>query len=91
MVNDWGAWGSLRVGEPRRALSFFVLVLCWSRRMYLEFTFSQSQEQWLACHQHAFEFFGGLVPAELMVDYVPRHIIDLLWPTALCGRSPPNH
>ena len=65
---DWGVWGSLRVGETRRALSFFVLVLCWCRRMYLEFTFSQSQEQWLACHQHAFEYFGGLAPAELMVD-----------------------
>ena len=65
---DWGAWGTLRVGETRRALSFFVMVLCWSRRMYLEFTFSQGQEQWLACHQHAFEFFGGLAPAEIMVD-----------------------
>lgn len=65
---DWGSWGSLRVGETRRALSFFVMVLCWCRRMYLEFTFSQTEEQWLACHQHAFEFFGGLVPAEIMVD-----------------------
>lgn len=65
---DWGSWGSLRVGETRRALSFFVMVLCWGRRMYLEFTFSQTAEQWLACHRQAFEFFGGLVPAEIMGD-----------------------
>ena len=35
---DWGSWGSLRVGETRRALSFFVMVLCWCRRMYLLWT-----------------------------------------------------
>ncbi len=64
---DWGSWGTLRVGSTRRALSFFVMVLCWSRRMYLEFTYGQSLEHWLACHVHAFEYFGGSV-AELMCD-----------------------
>lgn len=65
---DWGSAGSIRVGSTRRALSFFVMVLCHSRRAYLEFTLGQTQEQWLLCHQHAFEYFGGLVPAEVMVD-----------------------
>ncbi|MCX6943542.1 MAG: IS21 family transposase [Opitutales bacterium] len=65
---DWGSAGSIRVGNTRRALSFFVMVLCHSRRAYLEFTLGQSQEQWLLCHQHAFEYFGGLLPAEVMVD-----------------------
>ena len=64
---DWGSWGSIRVGNTRRRLSFFVLVLCHSRQLYLEFTLGQSQEQWLACHEHAFAYLGG-VPAELMVD-----------------------
>jgi transposase len=65
---DWGSAGTIRVGTTRRALSFFVMVLCYSRRSYLEFTLSQSQEQWLACHEHAFEYFGGLLPSEVMVD-----------------------
>jgi transposase len=65
---DWGSAGTIRVGNTRRALSFFVMVLCYSRRAYVEFTLGQSQEQWLLCHQHAFEYFGGLVPSELMVD-----------------------
>lgn len=65
---DWGSAGSIRVGNTRRQLSFFVLVLCYSRRMFLQFTLGQSQEQWLACHQQAFEYFGGLLPAEIMVD-----------------------
>lgn len=64
---DWGSWGNIRVGNTTRRLSFFVLVLCHSRQLYVEFTLGQSQEQWLACHAHAFEYLGG-VPAEIMVD-----------------------
>lgn len=65
---DWGSAGTIRVGNTQRRLSFFVMVLCHSRLMYVEFTLGQSQEQWHACHQHAFEAFGGLVPTEIMVD-----------------------
>lgn len=64
---DWGSWGGIRAGNARRRLSFFALVLCHSRQLYVEFTLGQSQEQWLACHEHAFEYLGG-VPAEIMVD-----------------------
>lgn len=64
---DWGSADWLRVGATRRRLSFFVMVLCYSRRMYVEFTLAQTQEHFLACHQHAFEYFGG-VSAEVMVD-----------------------
>jgi hypothetical protein len=34
--------------------------------------------------------FQGL-PAMLYMDYVSRHIIDLMWPVALCGQSAPTH
>ncbi len=64
---DWGSAGFLPVGSTRRRLSFFVMVLCYSRRMYVEFALAQTQEHFLAGHQHAFEYFGG-VPAEMMVD-----------------------
>src|SRR6266851_3927712 len=56
---DWGNFGSLAVGSTRRRLSFFVMVLCYSRLMYLEFTLSEGMEQFLSCHRHAFEFFQG--------------------------------
>lgn len=39
----------------------------YSRRMYVQFTVPQTQEQFLACHQQAFEYFHG-VTAEVMVD-----------------------
>jgi len=64
---DWGQFGSIRVGNTRRRLSFFVMVLCYSRMLYVEFTVSETMEHFLACHAHAFEFFGG-VPERIMVD-----------------------
>jgi len=41
---DWGSFGSVAVGNTCRRLSFFVMVLCYSRMLYLEFTVSQSLE-----------------------------------------------
>jgi transposase len=64
---DWGSFGSVFVGSTRRRLSFFVMVLCYSRLLYLEFTLSEGMEQFLACHRHAFEFFGG-VTEKVMID-----------------------
>ena len=71
---DWGSFGSVNAGETRRRLSFFVMVLCYSRLLYVEFTVSQTMEHWLACHQHAFEFFGG-VPARIMVDNLKSAVL----------------
>lgn len=64
---DWGSAGWLVIGSTRRRLSFFVMVLAHSRRLYLEFTLSQTLEHFLSCHQNAFADFGG-VPSEVWVD-----------------------
>jgi transposase len=64
---DWGQYGSVPVGSSRRRLSFFLMVLCYSRMLYLEFTLSEAMDQFLSCHRHAFEFFGG-VPQKIMID-----------------------
>ena len=64
---DWGSWGSVRVGNTRRALSFFVMVLCHSRYLYVEFTLGQGQEWFLACHERAFQKLRA-VPRAIMVD-----------------------
>ena len=71
---DWGSFGSVRVGQTHRRLSFFVLVLCYSRLMYVEFTVSQTMEHFLACHHHAFEFIGG-VPGSIMVDNLKSAVL----------------
>jgi transposase len=64
---DWGCAGWVPVGSTRRRLSFFLMVLAFSRKLYLEFTLAETMEHFLACHQHAFEYFGGVV-REVWVD-----------------------
>lgn len=64
---DWGQFGSVQIGSTRRRLSFFVMVLCYSRLMYLELTLSEAMDQFLTCHRHALEFFGGSV-RKVMID-----------------------
>lgn len=72
---DWGSSGSIAVGSTRRRLSFFVMVLCYSRMMYLEFTLSEGMEQFLSCHRHALEFFGG-APAKVTIDNLKTGVLE---------------
>jgi transposase len=82
---DWGSFGAAPVGQTRRRLSFFVMVLCYSRMLYVEFTVSQTMEHFLACHQHAFEFFGG-VPKKVMVDNLKSAVLQ-----RVLGEAPVFH
>jgi len=71
---DWGSFGWIQVGNTRRRLSFFVMVLCYSRLLYIEFTLGQSMEWFLSCHQHALEFFGG-TPDRIMIDNLKTGVL----------------
>ena len=72
---DWGCAGHLITGCVRRRLSFFVMVLCFSRKLYVEFTLAERQEQFLACHQNAFQYFHG-VPRRVMVDNLKSAVLS---------------
>jgi transposase len=72
---DWGSWEMIDVENIRRRLSFFAMVLGYSRMLYVEFSLSQSQEHFLTAHRNAFEFFGG-VPAKVMVDNCKTAVIS---------------
>ena len=74
---DWGCFGTVAVGNTRRRLSFFVIVLTYSRHMYVEFTVSQTMEHFLACHEHAFAAFAG-VPCKIMVDNLKSAVLQRL-------------
>jgi transposase len=74
---DWGEYGSIGVGGTRRRLSFFVMVLCYSRLLYVEFTVSQTMEHFLAAHEHAFAVFGGC-PTRLMLDNLRSAVLSRL-------------
>ncbi|MCF8131078.1 MAG: IS21 family transposase [Deltaproteobacteria bacterium] len=71
---DWGSYGSVPVGSTKRRLSFFVMVLCYSRMAYVEFTVSQTMEHFLSCHQNAFHFFGAC-PKKIMVDNLKSAVL----------------
>ncbi len=82
---DWGTYGWLTVGSTRRRLSFFVMVLCYSRMLYVEFTLGQGMEQFLTSHRHALEFFGGS-PAKIMIDNLKTGVLE-----HLPGQAPRFH
>ncbi len=46
---------------------FFVMTLCWSRHQYVALVLDQRSATWLACHRHAFQWFGG-VPGRIIID-----------------------
>jgi len=64
---DWGHFGALDYQSDKRKLYAFCLVECHSRRLYVEFTHSQSFETFMRCHIHAFRFMGG-VARECLYD-----------------------
>jgi transposase len=74
---DWGTFGTVAVGNTHRRLSFFVIVLAYSRQMYVEFMLAQTMEHFLACHQNAFAAFGG-VPSKIMVDNLKSAVLQRL-------------
>jgi transposase len=81
---DWGVFGAVPVGQTQRRLSFFVMVLCYSRMMYVEFTVSQTMEHFLACHQHACEYFGAF-PTRSWLTTSNRPCSSGLWGRPRCS------
>lgn len=76
---DWANVGTIPIGSVRRKLSCFVMVLSYSRMLYLEFTLSQCLEDFLACHVHAFDFFGG-VPKRINYDNLKTVVLSRVGP-----------
>jgi transposase len=56
---DWAHFGEVTIGRARRRLSAFLLVLSYSRALWLEFFLDQSLENFLLGHVHAFSDWGG--------------------------------
>ena len=72
---DWGCAGTISLGNTRRRLSFFVMVLCHSRMAYVEFTCGEATEHFLACHHNALEFFGG-TPGVILIDNLKTGVLS---------------
>lgn len=72
---DWASCGSVKIGNVTRKLSAFVMVLSWSRMMYVEFTLSQCLEDFIQCHLNALRFFGG-VPKKILYDNLKAVVLS---------------
>jgi hypothetical protein len=64
MQVDWADFGFALPGVPRR-VSAFVAALCYSRRLFIEFTVSQAMGAFLRCMERCLRFYGGTTLAEI--------------------------
>jgi transposase len=72
---DWGYFGKLQVGRAERALWGFVMVLSYSRQIFLRFFFGNAMANFLRGHVGAFESFGG-VPRVLLYDNLKSAVLE---------------
>jgi transposase len=64
---DWAHLGHLEIGRARRPLMAFVMVLSYSRQIFLRFFLDARMENFLRGHAAAFEAWQG-VPRVLLYD-----------------------
>ena len=57
---------SLEIGRARRALMGFVMVLSWSRMIYVHFFLGAHMENFLRGHVGAFNAWGGLTQGRIV-------------------------
>lgn len=72
---DWAHFGKLRVGAAERPLMAFVMVLSWSRRIFLRFCLTAKTEDFLRGHVEAFKAFEG-VPRVLLYDNLRSAVLE---------------
>jgi transposase len=60
MQCDWGHFGHLQIGRARRPLMAFVMVLSYSRRIFLRFFLDARMDSFLRGHAEAFCAFNGV-------------------------------
>jgi transposase len=72
---DWGHFGKLRIGKAVRTLFGFVMVLSYSRQIFLRFYLSAAMPSFLRGHVEAFAFFGG-VARTLLYDNLKSAVLE---------------
>jgi transposase len=72
---DWGHFGHMQIGRARRALMAFVMVLAWSRQIFLRFFLNARMESFLRGHVAAFEAWNGL-PRIILYDNLKSAVLE---------------
>ena len=71
---DWGEFG-IPFNDGIK-VHCFLMVLCHSRLLYIEFTRSEKFEEFIRCHENAFKFFGHRVPREIWYDNLTSAVTE---------------
>ena len=72
---DWAHFDHLVIGRAQRPLMAFVMVLSYSRRIFLRFSLNARMDSFLRGHVLAFAEFGG-VPRVLLYDNLKSAVIE---------------
>lgn len=72
---DWAHFGKFKVGNAERRLLAYVMVLSWSRQIFLRFYPGDSTSNFIAGHVEAFKFFGG-APREILYDNLKSAVLE---------------
>ena len=72
---DWGHFGHIDIGKAKRPLMAFVMVLSWSRQIFLRFYLNQQMASFLRGHVDAFAFFKG-IPKILLYDNLKSAVLE---------------
>jgi len=72
---DWGHFSYLTIGKAKRPLMAFVMVLSFSRKIFLHFYLNQRTENFLRGHEEAFKAFGG-VPRVALYDNLKSCVLE---------------
>lgn len=72
---DWGHFGHMRIGDATRPLMAFVMVLSYSRKIFLHFYLNARTENFLRGHELAFNYFSG-VPRVALYDNLKSAVLD---------------
>ncbi len=72
---DWAHFGTVAIGRAKRALIAFVMVLSWSRWIFLRFYLNQRMDSFLRGHVSAFEAWGA-VPRVLLYDNLKSAVLE---------------
>ena len=73
---DWGHFGKLTIGRAVRPLMAFVMVLSYSRQIFLHFFLDARMENFLRGHTGAFQAWGGRVPRVLLYDNLRSAVLQ---------------
>jgi transposase len=72
---DWAHFGHLQIGRAHRPLMAFVMVLSYSRRLFLRFFLDARMQSFLRGHVGAFEAWSG-VPRILLYDNLKSAVLQ---------------